>query len=1008
MAGSASRLANALCQNALFTIPCRYALDNEANPRGPGNVVIINIVTRPKQINVSVTDARQIAEPGSRKDADEAIARELLAIVQTLAEELRPQLRRAQTVTLDSNLDRDLGLDSLGRAELLHRLDDAFKVRLPDRLLGDAETPRDLMGALRAAGPAIAERTATPPADAIDLKRVEAPATAATLIDVLGFHAGAHPDRPHILLWRSETREDPLSYGDLHAAALRVAAGLVQRDVSAGDRVAIMLPTERAFFEAFFGTLYAGGIPVPVYPPMRRSQIEDHLRRQAGILENAGASVLIIAEELRNVGSLLIGLTGSLKTIETVSKLAEATALDAPVPAHSETVALIQYTSGSTGDPKGVVLTHANLLANIRAMGTALDADSDDVFVSWLPLYHDMGLIGAWLGSLYFAAVAVILPPLAFLADPGRWLRAISRHRATLSAAPNFAFELCCKRLGDDDVASLDLRSLRLIANGSEPVSPATIARFAERFAGAGFRPEMMAPVYGLAENSVGLAFPPPGRGPVIERINRQALSRDGQAVPAEADDRTALSVVACGRPIPGHQIRIVDDADRELPDRRQGRLQFKGPSATAGYYRNTDKNRSLFRGDWLESGDLAYLANGDVFITGRIKDIIIKAGRNIYPHEIEALVGQIDGVRKGCVAAVSSPDPATGTDRLIVVAETVLTEPETQTRLRRRITESCTVSLDMPPDLVVMVSPRTVPKTSSGKIRRAATRQLFEAGQLTASESGWRMQLFRLAVSAVGGRARRAWRTMAEFAFAAYWWLLLVTLAAVVWPLVIFLPSRNWRHRVVHLCARAFLRLTGAAPRIESTVEIPDTAAILVANHSSYLDALVIAAAVPGCLTFVAKGELEGQKIAGPFLRRLGAIFARRTAAAAGVEDTQRQRDAAREGARIMTFPEGTLTRMPGLLPFRLGAFVVAAQEGLPVVPITLRGTRSILRGEQWFPRHDTITVHVDKPLRSRGADFAAAVRLRDDVRAIILERCGEPDLGAEWVEIEPGREKP
>ncbi len=948
-----------------------------------------------------MTDARKNHGQRASGKTDDALALELLAIVQVLAEKLRPQLRRSQAVTLDSDLDRDLGLDSLGRAELIHRLDDAFKVRLPDRLLGDAETPRDLLTALRGAGPAPIDRPAMPLTEPVDLKQVDAPVRAATLIDALGHHARAHPDRLHVLVWQSETREAPLSFGDLHASALKVAAGLLERSVTAGDRVAIMLATERAFFEAFFGTLYAGGVPVPVYPPFRRSQIEDHLRRQAGILKNAGASVLIVAEELRNVGSLLFGLADSLKTIETVSRLADTTALGAPLPAEPETVALIQYTSGSTGDPKGVVLTHANLLANIRAMGEALEASSDDIFVSWLPLYHDMGLIGAWLGSLYFAATAVIMPPLAFLADPGRWLRTISRHRATLSAAPNFAFELCCKRIRDEDIGRLDLRSLRMVVNGAEPVSPLTIARFIERFAPYGFRPEMLAPVYGLAENSVGLAFPPAGRAPVIERVDRKALSADGRAIPAAAGDQTALSVVACGRPIPGHQIRIVDDADRELPERRQGRLQFKGPSATAGYFRNAQKSRTLFCGDWLESGDLAYLANGDVYITGRIKDIIIKAGRNIYPREIETLVGQVDGVRKGCVAAISNPDQATGTDRLVVVAETALKDSETLAQLRRQATEACTVLLDMPPDLIVFVPPRTVPKTSSGKIRRAATRALFEAGALTAPKSGWRVQLFRLVLSSVGGRTRRIWQRLAELAFASYWWVLLVALAAGVWVLVVLLPKRDWRHRIVHLTARTFLRLTGAAPQVETSEPIPETGAVLIANHSSYLDALVVAAAVPGRLTFVAKEELAGQRVAGPFLRRLGAVFARRTVAAEGVEDTERQRDAARGGERIMTFPEGTLTRMPGLLTFRLGAFLVAARESLPVVPITLLGTRSILRGEQWFPRRGTIVVHIDKPVLPRGKDFAAAVRLRDEVRAIVLERCGEPDLIGERMMI-------
>lgn len=948
-----------------------------------------------------VTEFRQAPAEAPPEEGGET-AVELLRIVQSLAEELHPHLRSAQVVGLDSDLDRDLGLDSLGRAELVLRLDKAFKLRLPENLISEANSARDLLIAVRAAGPARVDSTAARCVAAPVLPRVEAPISAETLIDVLEFHASAHPERPHLEVWLSEGREDIITYGGLRGRALEVAHGLMDRGLAPGERVAIMLATEAAFFEAFFGTLYAGGIPVPIYPPFRRSQVEDHLRRQAGILNNAGASFLIVGEELRNVGSLLFGLAESLRRIETVSSLATGGGADNPAPAGGRTVALIQYTSGSTGDPKGVVLTHANILANIRSMGEALKASSADVFVSWLPLYHDMGLIGAWLGSLYYGARAVIMPPLAFLADPARWLRALSRHRATLSAAPNFAFELCCKNVRNEDIAGLDLSALRLIVNGAEPVSPATIKRFTERFSPFGFRPEMMGPVYGLAENCVGLAFPPLGRAPIVDLINRSALSRDSLATPAGADDQTALAFVACGQPIPRHEIRIVDDSGRELPERAEGRLQFRGPSATAGYFHNEEKNRTLFSGDWLESGDRAYLASGDVYVTGRIKDMIIKAGRNIYPHEIEELVGEVEGVRKGCVAAIASADEGAGTERLVLVVETRLSEDAARDRLRQRIAEACAAALETPPDVIELVAPRTVPKTSSGKIRRAAMRQLYEAGLGRAKERSLRLQLFWIGLSGLGSRVRRTWRRGVEFAYASCWWALLVTTGIVLWPMVLLLPRRQWRHAAIHAAARIFLRLTGASPEVTGAQRLPERRAVLIANHSSYLDALVVSAVVPGPLTFVAKEELARQWVAGPFLRRLGALFVRRTLPAGGVEDTEQQKQAARDGERIVTFPEGTLTRMPGLLGFQLGAFLVAAQAGIPVIPVALRGTRSILRGGQWFPRIGRIAVHIGAPIEPDGGDFAAAVRLRDRARAAMLDHCGEPDLSRERVLIQ------
>ncbi len=942
-------------------------------------------------------DSRQRPSETGRKEASPDLGAKVVRLVRDLVFELHPEMQRKVAVSLDSDLDRDLGLDSLGRTELVLRLDRAFKVRLPDRLLAEARTPRDLLAAVLAAAPESAAAAEARTPERVELPEVAVPFSAPTLIAVLAHHLSAHGDRPHILLWQSEDKEDPITYAALDREARAVAAGLIARGIAPGDRVAIMLPTEAAFFAAFFGTLYAGGVPVPIYPPFRQAQVEEHLRRQAKILTNAAASLLVIGSEFRAVGQLMLGLVEDLRHVETVDDLKHAGGIDQPLSAGPDTIALIQYTSGSTGDPKGVVLTHANLLANIRAVGEALEASSSDVFVSWLPLYHDMGLIGAWLGALHYGVPTIIMPPLAFLSDPGRWLRAMSRHRATLSAAPNFAYELCCKAVRDEDIKGLDLGSLRMLMNGAEPVSPATIARFTARFAKYGFPPKAMAPVYGMAENSVGLTCPPVGRGPIVDRVKRDALSRYGRAEPAEPGDATALEFVACGRPIPRHEIRIVDEAGVEVPERTEGRLQFKGPSATNGYFRNEEKTKALFDGEWLESGDRAYIAGGDVYITGRIKDIIIKAGRNIYPQELEALVGEVEGVRKGCVAAFPSATEGQGTERLILLAETRLTAPGELDALRTKIIEVAKTHLDMAPDEVVLAPPNTVPKTSSGKLRRSAARALYESGSLAKTGYALWWQLVRLSLSGLGHRARRLRRRISDLLYAGYWWTLLVAGAAVTWCAVLVLPRRSSRHTLINRMARGFLWLTGLSPAVAAEAPLPARNVLLAANHSSYLDPLVLLAAIPGPLAFVAKEELAGQLIAGPFLRRIGTLFVRRTDVEGGVEDARKALEAARSGERVVFFPEGTLTRMPGLLGFRLGSFQVAAEAGLPVVPVVIGGTRSALRGGQWFPRPSRISVHVGEAMRADGGDFSAAVRLRDAVRAKMLALCGEPDLALE-----------
>ena len=687
-------------------------------------------------------------------------ARNLVAIVTDLARELRGS-RASVNVTLSSRLDRDLGIDSLGRTELVLRIERLFRIRLPVTIIGEADTVQDILTALERA----AVQQGTPDIRAVIVAEapiaaqpVVAAAEAKTLIEALEWHVARNPDRVHVIVLQDEsTVLATMTYGELAQAARAVAAGLIVRDVAPLDRVALMLPTGTEFFAAFLGTLYAGAVPVPIYPPMQLSQLEEYLRRQTKILRNAEAKVLVTVPEALRLGGLLRGLVPSLRGIESVSNLASAP-MGTPLPAFNDpgATALIQYTSGSTGDPKGVVLSHANLLANIRAILRAIDATSADVLLSWLPLYHDMGLIGAWLGPLYAGAKCYIMSPLSFLAHPQSWLWASHRYRATISAAPNFAFELCFKQIDDSDLSGLDLSSLRFVANGAEPVSIHTLRRFIERFSRFGFRPGAMAPVYGLAECAVALALPPPGREPLIDRINRKALSRRGVAEPTDVNDPDAIEIVACGRPVPGHEIRIVDEAGREVQERREGRLEFRGPSATSGYFHNEAKTRELFRGGWLDSGDQAYIAHGDVFITGRIKDIIIRAGQHVYPQELEESVGDIAGAIKGAVAAFGVSDPASGTERIVLLAETAQTATAELESLKARARAVVTEIIGSPPDDIVFVEPGTVPKTSSGKIRRATAKEHYLAQQLTVPRRALKWQIARLWLGGIGGRLTR------------------------------------------------------------------------------------------------------------------------------------------------------------------------------------------------------------------------------------------------------------
>ncbi|MDX1606810.1 MAG: AMP-binding protein, partial [Candidatus Competibacterales bacterium] len=587
-----------------------------------------------------------------------------------------------------------------------------------------------------------------------------------------------------------------------------------------------------------------------------------------------------------------------------------------------------------------------------------------------------------------------VMSPLRFLRRPAEWLWAIHRHRGTLSAAPNFAYALCLQRIADEELDGLDLSSLRFVANGAEPVSADTLRRFGERFAHYGLDPAALAPVYGLAECAVGLALPAPGRGLRTDRVQAEPLRGRGEAVPAAGDDTTAPEQVACGHALPGHEIRVVDEHDHELPDRRVGRLQFRGPSATRGYLNNPEATRELFHGDWLDSGDRGYLVKGEVYVSGRDKDVIIRGGRNFYPYDLEQAVGELDGIRRGCVAVFAAADLQGGTERLVVVAETRSHDPDERRALVGRIRELTLERLDTPPDAIELVPPQSVLTTSRGKIRRNALRQRYEAGALVQPRRPVWLQLIRLvadsglpALRGLGGR-------LGERLYGAWAWTVAGALLPVLWSAVLLVPGPTWRWVVVRAVLVLALRITGLRPKRQGLERLPAGACVLAVNHSSYLDALLLSAVLPRPFRFVAKRELADNPLLRWPLVRLGVLFVERFDLQRSAREAERFDAAARAGAALAFFPEGTFTRAPGLLPFRMGAFVTAARNDLPVVPVTLSGTRSVLRGGSWLPRRAPLEVTIDAPIRPEGQDWNAAAVLARRTRMVMLERTGEPDL--------------
>jgi len=964
---------------------------------------------------------------GTKLDQAAAISTEALATVKQVLEELGGGrgLEELAARGPAAHLEQELGLGSLERVELMLRLGDACGVRLPDRVVAGAETVQDLIDALRYE--ASRETRGERPRDADSrVAAVVAPAPAsehsqnlekqvreaATLTEILRLRGLGAPHSTHIHLYGEDEQLRVITCGELYERGSAVASELRQRGLEPGQTVAIMLPTCAEFFYTFAGILLAGGIPVPLYPPFRADRIAEYATRQANILRNAESRFLITFRQAESLARLLEPRVPALRAVLNAERLASLPSREEPpsggwrpvahlsYSARSEDIALLQYTSGSTGDPKGVILTHRNLLANIRSIVAGLDVRRDDVVVTWLPLYHDMGLIGAWLAPLFFGVPVVVMSPLAFLARPERWLRAIHHHRGTLSPAPNFAYELCVRKIADKDLEGLDLSSWRAALNGAEPVQASTLERFGARFRPCGFRPEALLPVYGLAEASLAVSAPKMGAGYKVDRVEREALESEERAIPAGPSDKGALEFVSAGRPFPDTAVRIVAADGRDLEERVEGRLWFKGPSATSGYYRNPAATRELMRGEgWLDSGDRAYLADGEIYITSRAKDVIIKAGHNLYPHEIEEIVGRVPGVRTGCVVAFGAPDERSGTERFIVAVEA--RNLADRTRIVAEVTREVDQAIGVPPDLVEVLRPHSIPKTSSGKLRRSETRRLFLDGKLGKKVAAPWMQVAGLAAKSAGPRAltssRRAGRKTVELLYGVYVLALFGIGLVLVWLAIAFTRDRMRAARVLRAAARLMLRMT-IPVRVEGKSVFEEAlkrgACIFAANHSSYVDILVALAYLPAGVRFVAKGEALAMPLVGTIVKKTGQFAFKRSDQEERTKAAQEVDAALLGGESVAIYPEGTFTSITGIRPFHLGAFKAAALTGRPICPVAIRGARQILRDETRLPRPGKITVTFGpllEPDPKAGNDWREIVRLRDTTREIIARSIGE-----------------
>jgi acyl-CoA synthetase (AMP-forming)/AMP-acid ligase II len=557
---------------------------------------------------------------------------------------------------------------------------------------------------------------------------------ARTLVEML--HLRARKEEHFLLFMDMQNNPHPIGVADTVTRCRQVARQLMARGLTKDDKVVLMLPTGPEFVYLFFGTLMAGGVPVPVSQPAHASHLDKYLEGLTHILRDCEARFFIAHDKLADLGLRWDGLDHLRDGLIFPQELLAAGPADedgSPLPElHAEDAALIQYTSGTTGLPKGVVLSHANILHNLHAIGLASAITPDDVGLSWLPLYHDMGLIGGLLTAIYWQSRMIFMRPEAFIFNPHWYLRNIGRFGVTVGVSPNFGYHYCVTRIGDETLETIDLSTWRVALNGAEPIDHLTLKKFCDKFRRCGLRDNIFLTVYGMAENSLAATFPALDSPTVVRSFDRRSIEERHLAVDAASEDpKEVINLVSVGYPVPGQQVRIADKNGVTLMERQVGQILIHSPSLTGGYYKNPEATQATMPEGWLRTGDLGFILDGQLFISGRSKEIIIKRGKNIYPYDVERVAATIPGVRLGGCAAFAVPNAKSGTEDLVLVCEAASKNPGLLDQLPQAIANATLSQLGLAPDQVRIVAKGKVPKTTSGKLQRLLCKRMYLQGEL-------------------------------------------------------------------------------------------------------------------------------------------------------------------------------------------------------------------------------------------------------------------------------------
>lgn len=549
------------------------------------------------------------------------------------------------------------------------------------------------------------------------------------------------------------------SFPELERLTAERAAALAAMGLTKGDRVGIIVVEPEDFVLSFLGAVRLGVIPVPMYPPLSFGSLDAYAERSARILALSKARVLVASAQLQNV---LWALVDKVPSLERLVRVEDARGVglarpDFPAIAPDD-VCFLQYTSGSTSDPKGVVVTHANLVSNGTAIVEALGMTAaHTVGVSWLPLYHDMGLIGFVLTPILCGLSIVFIPTIRFIKKPSVWFEAIHRHRGTATFAPNFAYALISKKAKPEEIAVWDLSCVETFGCGAEPIQAQTMREFHEIFGRCAIRRDAFLPAYGMAEATLCMSVKPLRAAWHTNVVDATTFQSRGLVAPP-TEDAPVFEHVSCGPPVPRHRLAILDDQGQPLPEGQEGEICFAGASVCPGYFENPEATKASRHGEWLRTGDLGYLKDGEIYVTGRLKDLIILNGRNLHPQSIEWVAAEVEGVRKGNVVAFSRPGH--DSEELVLALET---KEEDKAALMEAVKHRVQHEMAVSVADVVCLAPGELPKTSSGKLQRRKTRDMYLQGALgsqgsrLAGSTGDTLTLARHMAASMWSRAKNA-----------------------------------------------------------------------------------------------------------------------------------------------------------------------------------------------------------------------------------------------------------